>query len=95
MNIIYDLPPHLPENTYCSIDSEWAGLNQATLHRPTTGKFACLTLCYEPDTVYFIDDEKKVPEALSRIENCVWLIQHAKFDITHLRRLASIPPRKK
>src|SRR3990172_4069225 len=94
MNIIRDLPPYLPENTYISLDTEWLGINKATLHRPTTGKFGCLTLCYE-DTVYFIDDEKNVPEALRRIENAIWVIQHAKFDITHLRRLVNIPPRKK
>ena len=95
MNIVRELPPHLPENTYVALDSEWLGLCQATLHRPTTGKFGCLTLCYSPDEVYFIDDEKKVPEVFSRIENAIWVIQHAKFDITHLRRLATIPPRKK
>ena len=95
MNIIRDLPPYLPENTYISLDTEWLGINKATLHRPTTGKFGCLTLCYEPDTVYFIDDEKNVPEALRHIENAIWVIQHAKFDITHLRRLVNIPPRKK
>lgn len=97
MNIIYDLPPHLPENTYVACDSEWTQLNQATLHRPTTGKFGCLTLCHsgDPDTVYFIDDEKKVQEALNRIDDAIWIIQHAKFDITHLRRHAFIQPRKK
>lgn len=95
MNIIYDLPPHLPENTYVALDSEWMNLNQATMHRPTTGKFGCLTLCYEPDTVYFIDDEKKVQEVFNRIEDAIWIIQHAKFDITHLRRHAVIYPRKR
>src|SRR4030066_776921 len=95
MNIIHDLPPQLPDNAYVSIDSEWHGINQATMHRPTTGKFACLTLCYQPDEVYFIDDANKVQEALNRIDNCVWVIQHAKFDITHLRKHAFIQPRKK
>ena len=65
MKIIKELPPQLPDNTYISLDTEWHGINQATMHRPTTGKFACLTLCYQPDEVYFIDDEKKVQEARS------------------------------
>lgn len=95
MNIQHELPPYLPENTYCAIDSEWFGINQNQLHRPTSGRFACLTLCYDPETVYFIDDEKDVPEALERINNAVWLIHHAKFDLVQLGRLATIQPRKK
>lgn len=67
------------------------------MHRPTTGKFGCLTLCQsnDPETVYFIDDADKVQEVFKRIEDAIWIIQHAKFDITHLRRHAFIHPRKK
>lgn len=95
MNIQHGLPPYLPENTYCAIDSEWFGINQNQLHRPTSGKFACLTLCHDPETVYFIDDPKDVPEALERIKDAVWLIHHAKFDLVQLGRLATIKPRTK
>jgi DNA polymerase-1 len=97
MNIIKSVPPLFPDNTYIGLDSEWFGLNSKQLHRPTSGRFACMTICSDadPDTVYYIDDEQNVPNALNSIENCVWVLMNAKFDIIQLRRLATILPRKK
>ena len=91
------LPPIFPPNTYIGVDSGWLQLNSKQMHRPTSGKFACLTLCSitDPDTVYYIDDEKDVPKVFSIIENCIWIMMNAKFDICQLRRLATIPPRSK
>lgn len=97
MNIIKALPPKFPDNTYIGVDSEWLGLNSKQLHRPTSGKFACLTVCpaSDPDTVYFIDKDEDVQSALNIIDNCVWIMQNAKFDIVQLRRHAIIKPRNK
>ena len=95
MKIIKDLPPIFPDNTYTAIDSEWFGMNKNQLHRPNSGHFGCLTICVEPDTVYFIQDENKVAEVLAGIDNCIWVIQEASFDIAQLRRCAYINPRKK
>lgn len=95
MNIIRGIPPKFPPNTYCSIDSEWLGLHLKTIHRPTSGKFGCLTLCIDPETVYYIDNLTEIQSALDMAQESVWLMHHAKFDITHLRRYATIPPRKK
>lgn len=94
MNIIHDIPPHQPQGSWVGVDTEIYQLNPKTMHRPTSGKFACLTIAVGDD-VYFIDEERKVQEALSRIENAVWIIQKANFDITHLRRWADIPQRKR
>ena len=93
MNILHELPPHFPDNTYIAIDTEIYGMNEKQMHRPISGKFACLTVCADPNTVYFIDNEKDLPEVFSRIENCVWVMQNAKFDLVQLRRWANIPPR--
>lgn len=96
MNIIHNkFPSSLPDNTYVAIDTELYGMTESRMHRPITGKFACMTLCADPETVYLIDQESMVHEALSKIWNCVWIMHHAKFDITHLRRWADIPPRTK
>lgn len=95
MRIIKDLPPAFPDNTYVAIDTEWFGMNKYQLHRPTSGNFGCLTICADPDVVYFVDDGNNVPEALSSIDNCIWIMQEAKFDIAQLRRWAYILPRKK
>jgi len=65
------------------------------LHRPTTGKFACLSVCADPSEVYIITEADQIQSALDRIWNTVWVFHHAKFDLTHLRRWASIPPRQR
>jgi DNA polymerase I-like protein with 3'-5' exonuclease and polymerase domains len=71
------------------------GLNPKQLHRPTSGEFACLSIATEPDTVYVIEDKLQIPMAFSNLHNTVSVYHHAKFDITHLRRWANIPPTKK
>jgi len=65
------------------------------LHRPTTGRFACLSVCYDPDEVFIFTSELIVPSILEKLQDCVWVIQNSKFDLTHLRRWADVPPRKK
>lgn len=95
MQINEYLPPSFPDNTYVSLDLELANANEKILHRPTSGKFACLSVCADPGTVYLIKDVDLIPFVLKNLENCIWIFQNAKFDITHLRRWATIPPRAK
>ena len=94
MNIIYGTPPHLPDNTYVAIDTEFMRMNIKKMHRPH-GQFSLMTMCYDPKTVYYIDSTSEIQDALSLLDNCVWVMHNAKFDITQLRPYANIPPRKR
>jgi DNA polymerase-1 len=97
MNIIREqLPPKPRENEWVSIDTEMFRMNKNLMHRPTTGKFACMTVCLERDldTVYITENERNVEDYLSVVDSGVWVMQNARFDIVQLRRYANIPPRK-
>jgi DNA polymerase-1 len=95
MNIIKGLPPQFPNNSYIALDTEIFGMNDKTLHRPTSGKFACLTVCPNSDDVYIIENETYLPEVFARLNNCIWVIHNAKWDLTMWRRWADIQPRKR
>lgn len=97
MNIVLDLPPKLDKKEWVSIDLELLGAEEGRLHRPTTGKFGCLQFCStaDLDTVYIITTPQQVAPALRQIWDCTWVMQMGKFDITHLRRWAEIPPKDK
>lgn len=95
MNIIKDFPPQLPDNCFVAVDVEMYHMNSKQLHRPNSGRFACLTICPNENDVYILFEEKQVSKALEIIQNCVWTAHNSKFDITQLRRYANIPPRKK
>jgi len=95
MNIVYGVPPKQPKNTWVSFDSEIFQLNSKQMHRPTSGRFGCLTVCTGED-VYYIDTiDDRLHHSFDAIEDCVWVAQKSDFDITHLRRWTNIPPRKK
>lgn len=93
--IIREVPPNLPPNSWVGLDLEIFQMDKNRLHRPTTGKFACLTIATDENTVYFIDDEHKVSQTLNAISDCVWCGSNLKFDLTQLRRWADVKPRKK
>lgn len=97
MKTIYrnEYPTNLPANTYVALDTEWYRMDGNKLHRPTTGAFGCMTLCADPDEVYLIEGENTAFFALEAIQDCVWVIHNAKFDITQLRRIAQIAARAK
>jgi DNA polymerase I len=94
MNIIHGTPPRPLDNTYVAIDTEFRKMNIKKMHRPH-GKFALMTMCYEPETVYYIDNTSEIQLALSLLSETVWVMHNAKFDITQLRPYANIPPRTK
>ena len=95
MKIIKEIPPPQPKNKFISLDIEMFGMNSKQLHRPTSGEFACMTVATDPDTVYVVTDKLQLPLVFSNIRDTVYVMQHAKFDITHLRRWVNIEPRKK
>ena len=87
------LPPVAKKGDRIAIDTEWFGMEKKRLHRPH-GKFAYMGASFDGKTVYYIDEEEQIPEFLQRLELGVWIMAHAKFDITQLRRFAHIPMRK-
>jgi len=95
LNIHPYIPRDLPRNSYVAIDTEIFGMNDKTLHRPTSGKFACMTIATSAEDVYIMQDETEIKLYLQHLQDCIWVMHNAKFDITQLRRWADIPPRKK
>ena len=95
MNIIRNELPPVVSQGYVAIDSEWWALNDKTLHRPTSGRFGCITIAPNLDDVYWITDPQMVEPALQRVNDAVWLMHNGKFDFTHLRRICKIPDRNK
>jgi DNA polymerase-1 len=95
MKIIQEIPPPQPSNKFVALDLELFGLNPKQLHRPTSGQFACLSIAVDPETVYVVEDELKIPIVFSNLRDTVSVYHHAKFDITHLRRWVNLPPKKK
>lgn len=95
MQINEGRPPEFPDNTYVSLDLELVNADENILHRPTTGEFALLSVCADHETVYLVRDADMVASVLESLDNCIWVFQNAKFDLTHLRRWATIPPRAK
>lgn len=98
MNIHLDLPPVITD------PKAWVGVDveiftnkddEPHLHRPHTGKFACIQIATSAEDVYVITDETQVAEALRRINPATWVLHGGKFDFTHLRRWADVPQRKK
>ena len=93
--LLNEYPTDLEKNQFVAIDTEIFQLDPHTLHRPTSGKFGCMTVATDPDTVYIIDDPANVPVMLSKLKDCIWVFHNAKFDLTHLRRWANIEPRSR
>lgn len=93
--IIKSIPPKLFASDWVAIDLELFNAEKRKLHRPTTGTFACCAFCFDPEAVYVITHPEQVKLALEYIKDAIWVFHNAIFDITHLRRWADIPPRKK
>lgn len=93
MNIITGIPPET-HNQWIGIDTEWSDMNEKQLHRPTSGKFALMSIAIG-DNVYILDQENQVTPALENIQDNWHIFHHAKFDITQIRRLYPYAPRKR
>lgn len=98
MNIHLELPPVITDpKSWVGVDIEIFTTkgDKEHLHRPTTGKFACAQFAIDDENVYVVTEEDQVAEALRRIQPATWVLHGGKFDFTHLRRWADVPPRKK
>lgn len=95
MNIYHHIPPQQPPNGYVGIDIEIFGMNDKTLHRPTSGEFACLSIATSPEDVYMLHDVNEIPMAMYAIKDSIWVAHNSKFDLMNLRRWDKIEPRKK
>ena len=80
MNILQGIPPRQDKNCFVGLDTEWFGMNGKQLHRPTSGRFGCLTICPNDEDVYFIPNPEHIQPALDNIEHCIWTTQNGKFD---------------
>lgn len=97
MNIHHELPPPAKPTDWAVLDSEWYQMEQGKLHRPTTGHFACATICYlnSPEDVYFIGNADQVQEVFNRIENAErWCFHNSQFDLVQFRRHAKFNQHK-
>lgn len=99
IQIKFERPPALSGSDRCAIDTEWFHMDISRAHRPTlidgspNGFFACATFCFDGETVYFITDPKDLQQALDNVNEAVWIFANFRFDITHMRRHATIPVR--
>lgn len=93
MNVYHELPSQNLSG-WVALDLELTETNVKVLHRPQGGKFALLSM-YDGKDVYLIHEEREIQPAIETIRDCTWILHNAKFDLTHLRRWAYIPPRKK
>lgn len=95
MKIVQEVPKNVPKNAWVALDTEFFGMEKRKMHRPTTGTFACLSVCYDPEIVYVITEEKDIPIVLENVKDCVWIFHNAGFDLVQMRRWSDIPRRKK
>lgn len=94
LKIIKGLPPKASPKDRVALDTEFFGMEKKRLHRPH-GQFAYLGCTFDGETVYYITDEADIPDFLKQIEDAVWILANAKFDIRQMRPYAEIPDRTK
>lgn len=87
-----EIPPKLSANQRCAIDTEFVGMDDKKLHRPT-GEFACATFYFGTEEVYIVENVSDLQQAFDNIMDAGWIFHNAKFDIFHLRRYTHIPVR--
>lgn len=93
--IIDEIPPLALPNDRVAIDSEWFGMERSKLHRPITGRFASMQITYDGQNVYVCTKPELVAQYFEAMEPAIWIFHNAFFDITQLRRHATIVPRKR
>lgn len=92
-SIYRELPPITGEDDVWALDLELSGLRESQLHRPA-GRMTSLAGTCDGKNVYIIFDEAEIKEFLERIERSTLIFHNATFDLSHLRRWATIPERK-
>lgn len=94
LKIVKGLPPIAKKGDKVSIDTEFFGQDKNRLHRPH-GQFAYMGCTFDGVKVYYITDPAEIQEFLDRLNEAVWIFVNAKYDITQLRRFATISDRKR
>lgn len=90
---VIGLPPEAKAGQLVSLDVEMYRQPSLKIHRPT-GEFACLSVAMDGDpNVYQITDSHDVRKVLSLVKKGVWVIHNATYDLTQLRRWATINER--
>lgn len=92
IKIVRGLPPVATTSDRVAVDTEFFGMEKERLHRPH-GKFACATFTFDGETVYIVENEKDLAEAMKRVESAVHVFHNSKFDINQIRRFAVYPHR--
>ena len=99
IKIIHEIPPKLPKGSKCAIDSEWFCMDGDRLHRSVlvdgspNGFLACISFCWDGETVYLVTDPKDVQLAMDNVSEATWILANLKFDLHHIRRHAHVPVR--
>src|SRR5271157_2688156 len=92
--IIQGLPPHYDSTSRIAIDTELFGLDPKRLHRPC-GTFGSVACTNDGKKVYIVFDSSQVQEFMNRCNDGVQIYHNSAFDLIHLRRWATIEPRKR
>lgn len=91
MIIKREIPPTPDRSTFASFDCEIFAMDKKKLHRPG-GIFACMTVCLDGETVYYIDQQDAVQEVFNRLRQAKYMVAHnIEFDVRQLRQWATIP----
>ncbi len=85
-----ELPREAKPDDLVSVDVEMFGMQK--LHR-ADGTFASMSIAYPNGDAYLVTDEKDIRPALDRIDQGVWVMQNALFDLRVLRRYTDVPQR--
>ena len=87
--LVMGLPPRVMVDTPVALDTEFSGQTVERLHIPH-GHFELLTIAID-DTVYVINKQEDIAPALRRVEDGIWIMHNALYDLTQLRALVDIP----
>ena len=93
-NIIHSVPPVMPPDARCAIDTEFSGMDKKKLHRPT-GIFSCATFYAGGKDVWIVEDVRDLAQAMQNVEQAGFIFHNATFDVFHLRRYIVVPQRRK
>jgi len=93
VSIVAGLPPEAKSGQLVCMDVETFGQKKSRLHRPE-GTFACLSIRLEhSEDTYQIYDQHDIKKVLSLVKKGTWIFHNSLYDLTQLRRFATIQPR--
>jgi len=90
MEIKDGLPRKARNGEFVALDVEMFQMSKP--HR-ADGSFAVLSVAFGPTEIFQITDYTDIPEVLEALEDGVWVMQNALFDLRVLRRYADVSQR--